>query len=266
MSDAPQLPTTDAARQTFSQKSDEYAVARPQYPEALYRWLADNSPGHDAAWDCATGNGQAAVGMAAYFTRVLATDISAEQVAHGIPRANIQYSVGAVENSGFPDHAFDLITVAQALHWFDYTSFWPEIRRVAKQDALFCAWGYDWLDTTPAVSQGLVTPFREIIAPFWAPNNKLLWDGYQSQDIAFPFERIAVPLFRIELHWTLGQLTSYMMTWSAYKRCRGDAAAATAIDALVERSRGLVAADALLPISMTLRTVAGRVNPAGKAG
>src|SRR5690606_4114436 len=72
------MPTT--FEDHFSQIAASYAQYRPQYPPTLYAYLAQNAPGRALAWDCATGNGQAALGLAAYFDQVIATDASAEQI------------------------------------------------------------------------------------------------------------------------------------------------------------------------------------------
>lgn len=251
--------TTNAARATFAQKSNEYAKARPQYPNALFQWVDDQTPCKDAAWDVATGNGQSAVGLAHYFAHVYATDISAEQIAHATPRDNIIYKVSMAEKTDFSDASFDVVTVAQALHWFDFDQFWPEVARVAKPDALFFAWGYDWPTTTPEIDDGIVRPFREIIHPFWAHNNRLLWDAYRSEDIGFPFQRLDVPRFTIEVEWRLSQLVNYMMTWSAYKRSQQEAAAVAAMDIILSKHASLIDANPIIPVTMVLKTVAGRV-------
>jgi ubiquinone/menaquinone biosynthesis C-methylase UbiE len=116
------------ARDTFGEKSEDYARLRPRYPAALLRWLAGQCQGHQAAWDCATGNGQAAVGLAPFFGVVHATDRSPAQIAQAMAAPNVIFSVQAAEQTSLPDHAVDLVTTAQALHWFHYPSFWPEVR------------------------------------------------------------------------------------------------------------------------------------------
>lgn len=255
------ITSTNAARATFAQKSNEYAEARPQYPETLFQWLADRTKGKNLAWDVATGNGQSAVSLANHFVHVHATDISAEQIAHATQRHNITYEVSMAERSGFPDDSFDVVTVAQALHWFDFTLFWPEVSRVAKHGAFFFAWGYDWPTTIPEIDDMLVSSFRKIIHPFWADNNRLLWDGYQTKDIVFPFQRLEVPIFTIQVEWRLNQLVNYMMTWSAYKRSQKDILATAAIDELLAKHASLAKLNPVIPVTMILKTVAGTVVP-----
>jgi hypothetical protein len=248
------------AQKTFAQRSDAYAQARPRYPRELYDWLVSRSPGREAVWDCATGNGQAAVDLAPYFSRVEATDISAEQVGEGLTQPNIHYTVQPAERTTFAESSFDLITVAQALHWFDFSRFWPEVTRVARPDAFFCAWGYAWFDCDPSVNADLVEPVRALIEPYWAANNRLLWRGYRSEEIAFPFERLEAPSMSIRAQWTVDQLIGYMQTWSSYKRASQDEKVAGSLEALVDSARRRFAAHLPLEITMPLEVVAGHVR------
>lgn len=244
----------------FSQQSDGYARARPDYPATLYDWIAEQCDHHRAAWDCATGNGQAAVGLAAHFDRVFATDLSEAQIAHAFPCPNVAYSVAPAERSGLPDRSVDLIAVAQALHWFDFARFWPEVQRVARPGAFFCAWGYAWMTTDRIVDDQLLRPFLEQLAPFWAPELQLLWDGYPDAALAGPFERIDPPAFAIERDWTLAELVDYLKTWSAYKQCQAEPAVVAALDAAVADVERAVAPDRRLRISMPLTVIAGRIT------
>jgi hypothetical protein len=256
---APEAPLMKADRNTFAHRPGSYARARPTYPADLFRWIAGRCEDRRRAWDCATGNGQAAVSLAGCFDRVDATDVSAEQIAHGFPHARVRYAVAGAEASGLPGGEYDLVTVAQALHWFRLGPFWAEVRRVAKPNALFCAWGYDRLESTPVVEREFVAPFRAILDPFWAPNNGLLRDGYRPEEVGFPFDRVDAPPFAIEVRWTLGQLADYMMTWSAYKRSRADAGARTSVDAMLKRVRVLIPADEVIQVRMPLTVLVGRV-------
>jgi SAM-dependent methyltransferase len=214
---------------TFAWGSDRYASARPLYPAALFDWIAANCRNHDAAWDCATGNGQAAIELARIFGRVEATDISDAQVAKGFAAPNIRYSAQPAERTSFPGFSFDLIAVAQALHWFDFDLFWPEVRRVARPGALFCAWGYAWFRGAEPVERDLFDPVLRLVEPHWAPHNRILWDGYALEDVRWPFELLSVPELRITVDWSVDQIIAYVCTWSAFKR-----AAAAGVDAQLE--------------------------------
>lgn len=244
---------------TFAEASSGYASARPHYPRALFEWIGSECPERRVAWDCATGSGQAAVGLAELFDEVVATDIAAEQLAHGIPRTNITYQVAPAEACPLADHSVDLIAVAQALHWFDLPRFWAEVKRVATPQALVCVWGYAWFQCAPDLDAALVRPFRDIVEPFWAPHNGILWRGYQRDEIALPFDALGVPEFAIDVAWTTAQVIDYLCTWSAFKRSRADAHASAQMDALLESAAHL-RADEVHAIRMPLTVVAARVR------
>jgi SAM-dependent methyltransferase len=246
-------------RNPFAEQSGSYARARPRYPAELFRWISAQCEGRRSAWDCATGNGQAAVNLADYFVHVDATDISAEQIAHALPHPRVRYAVASAEASGARGREYDLVAVAQALHWFRFEPFWKEVRRVAKPSAFFCAWGYDWPESPRAVDQGLVAPLRAILEPYWASNNRILWDGYRTEEVGFPFPRVRTPSYAIEVGWTLGELIDYLMTWSACKRGREDASVRASTDDLLGRARSMIPAGEVIQIRMPLTLLAGRV-------
>jgi SAM-dependent methyltransferase len=248
------------APDTFAIDSSGYARARPRYPPALYDWILDHAPRREAVWDCATGNGQAARDLADHFERVFASDISTEQVARAAIQPNIDYRAAPAETSGYPDAAFDLITVAQALHWFDYSRFWPEVRRVARPDGFFCAWGYAWFSAPAEIDRRLVQPFREMIAPYWAANNQLLWRGYQPAEVEFPFAPLRPPPLVIELKMSARDLVAYLRTWSAYKLAVTNEHLSAALAALMDSALSDVEADAPMEISMPLAVIAGHVR------
>jgi SAM-dependent methyltransferase len=245
----------------FGEGSGAYALARPLYPEALFEWIEAQSPAREAVWDCATGNGQAAVGLAAHFGRVEATDISGSQIEHGLAPARVRYSAQPAEATQFAPASFDAVTVAQALHWFDLPRFWAEVRRVARRDAFFCAWGYAWFRYGEEVEDTLVEPVKALVEPYWAANNRILWDGYRDSDIAFPFDRVAPPRFTLKLDTSAAGIAAYVRTWSAFKRA---AASDPALAARLEDTlaRGLDALGAGRPVcaETPLAVVAGRVG------
>ncbi len=240
---------------TFSEQSGAYARARPRYPTALYEWFASQAPARDAVWDCATGSGQAAVGLSPHFRRVHATDASAEQLRHATDLPNIGYQVAAAEASGLEHHSVDAIAVAQALHWFDHERFWPEVLRVGRPGAFFCAWGYSWMVCPGVVNDLLLEPYRELLLPFWPHQNRILWDGYQPEAIAFPFEPIPCPGFEIEVEWTLDQIIDYMGTWSAYKLSRSDPHTVEATRKLAQAVRSVIDPAEILTVRMPLAMV-----------
>lgn len=245
----------------FAVDASAYALARPLYPEALFAWIAAQSPGRETVWDCATGNGQAAAGLAAHFSRVEATDIAGSQIGHGIAHPRIRYSAQPAEATDFPGRTFDAVTVAQALHWFDLPRFWAEARRVARPGALFCAWGYAWFRYGEEVEAALVRPVLDLVAPYWASNNRILWDGYRDADTGFPFERIAAPAFELALDTDVAGIAAYVRTWSAFKRAAAaEAGLAKALEVALERGLNALGADRKVRAVTTLAVLAGRVS------
>ncbi len=242
----------------FSNHADLYASARPRYPEALFDFIASQAPGQERAWDCGTGNGQAAVSLSKHFKRVFATDPSEEQIAHAVRADNIHYSVQPAEATNLPSHSVDAICAAQALHWFNFAPFFAEVGRVATPGALFAAWGYTWFSVTDDFDAAFRTFVFDVIAPYWAPQNKLLWDGYV--DVPMPFTPVEVPRFNIETQWSLHQLLAYVRTWSAARRCMAEKGAGF-FESAERKLTPLwgVADDARLVI-MPLHVLAGRVG------
>jgi len=210
------MPFTDL----FSEHSALYASIRPKYPEELFAYLASLSSKRDRAWDCATGNGQAAIGLAHHFREVQATDASPQQIEHASQAENITYSVQHAEQTNFANEYFDLVTVAQALHWLDHDRFFVEVRRVLRPGAIFAAWGYNWFHVSPEIDALVQKKLLPLIAPFWLSQNGHLWNSFR--DIAFPFERIESPKFFLRPTWTAEQFLAYIHTWSATRRCVGE--------------------------------------------
>jgi SAM-dependent methyltransferase len=207
----------------FSTHSAGYARSRPTYPDIVFERLARLAPGRARAWDCATGSGQAAIGLARHFGQVEATDASAQQIANAIAAPNVTYSVQPAEATRFPDASFDAVCVAQALHWFDFARFYAEVRRVLRPGGLLLVLGYDRSNVDPAFDREFDRVVLAALAPFWPKQNKLLWDAYR--DVPFPFAGVDFPKPDIELAWTLDDYLGYVATWSAVrKRQESDAA------------------------------------------
>lgn len=206
----------------FSGHADEYARYRPTYPPALFAYVADRCAAHDLAWDCATGNGQAAIGLAEHFAHVIATDASAEQIAAASPHPRVTYTVARARESPLDTATADLVTVAQALHWIDPDPFYAEVQRVLKPEGLFAAWSYGLfhlVSTDPAadaVDALIKTFYRERVGPYWPPERRHIEAEYQS--LPFPFDECATPDFTLTMEWSLEEVLGYLRTWSATKR------------------------------------------------
>lgn len=200
------------AKDRFSDHSSQYAAFRPRYPQALYDFLFEQVKGMDLAWDAGTGNGQAAEELAKRFKNVLATDISAKQLEQAAQAANIQYEV-AGETTNLPDQSVDLITVAQAIHWFNRPKFYEEVKRVAKPGSVVAVWVYGLLKVSDAIDPMVRDFYTRVIGPYWDSERKIIDDELRT--IEFPFKEIPNHGFQFNPVWTIDQLEGYLSTWSA---------------------------------------------------
>ncbi|MFN3869736.1 MAG: class I SAM-dependent methyltransferase [Hyphomicrobiaceae bacterium] len=201
----------------FSAVAAAYADARPTYPRQLYDWIAGQCPAHDLAWDCATGNGQAAVDLARQFARVVATDVSAEQIARAMTSPYIDYRIAPASDSGLADASADLVTIAQALHWFAGRKFYDEVRRVLRPGGMIVAWSYGILHVEDeAIDQVCLRFYGETVEAYWPPERRHVEARYTT--LPFPFPRIDVPEMHMEARWPLTALTRYFRSWSATGR------------------------------------------------
>lgn len=198
----------------FSLNSADYSKYRPTYPPALFEYLSSLSPRHSLAWDCGTGNGQAALKLAPYFDQIVATDPSRNQLAEALPHPKVVYRQQSCDHSEIPGGTVDLITVAQALHWFPLPAFYREVQRVSSlQGAHLAIWCYGLARITPSVDQCLSHYYEDVVGKFWEPERKMVDEGYRN--IPFPFSEIIPPPFQMKANWDFDQLLGYLGTWSA---------------------------------------------------
>ncbi len=202
----------------FSAAADAYAHYRPVYPPELIAALVAACPGTGRAWDCATGNGQVAAALAGAFSQVVASDASAAQLAHAARHPRIQYVQCLAERAPLAPASIDLVTVGQALHWFGFADFYDEVRRVARPEGLVSAWCYGLLRISPSLDRLLDHFYHQTLGGYWPRQRRYIEEGYRT--IPFPFARIVLPEFQVELAWTLPQLAGYLRTWSAVQRFR----------------------------------------------
>lgn len=202
----------------FSKQASDYSLYRPFYPQSLFEYLGSLTPHHDLAWDCATGNGQAAIALASFYNRVEATDASEKQIEQAPPHEKIHYQVCEASSTPFPENHFDLITVAQALHWFNLDAFYREVTRVSKPGGIFAAWCYGLFNIDADIDERINHFYSETVGPFWPEQRKYIHDGYAT--LTFPFKRIQSPRFEMSVRWNLQQVIGYLGTWSAVQYYR----------------------------------------------
>jgi ubiquinone/menaquinone biosynthesis C-methylase UbiE len=200
-------------KDNFSKQSDLYSRFRPGYPAQLFDFLLPLVPDKKAAWDCGTGNGQVAVKLSLWFKEVCATDLSAAQIENAERRRNIFYSVENAEKTIFPDNKFDLITVAQAIHWFDFENFYSEAKRALKPGGVIAIIGYDVFKINKKIDILIDKFYRHTTGPYWDKERKYVEERYRT--IPFPFKEIATPGFTMNYKWEFEQVAGYLNTWSA---------------------------------------------------
>lgn len=201
----------------FSRLAAQYSAFRPTYPAAVFDYLAQLCHERQIAWDCACGNGQAALALAERFDAVIATDASPQQLAAAPAHANVTYRVAPAEDSGIESKSVDLVTVAQALHWFDLDSFYGEVQRVLKPSGVLAVWTYGPLQVEGDEVDALFQEFySDTVGPYWPPERRLVEAGYRG--LAFPFAELSAPPLNMEEQWDRAHLLGYLRTWSATAR------------------------------------------------
>lgn len=200
-------------KDNFSNQASQYSQFRPHYPQGLIDHVLSFVHGKDAALDVATGNGQVAIALSKHFDTVYATDISEKQLLQAPKVLNVIYKNQSAEATDFHDRQFDLITVAQAVHWFDFNKFYAEVSRILKADGIIAIIGYGLLSTNPHSDKILLDFYHNIVGPFWDAERRYLDEDYKT--IPFPFEELETESFSNEFTWSFNQLIGYLETWSA---------------------------------------------------
>lgn len=216
----------------FSKQADLYARYRPDYPTELYDFIFKHLKRKDTAWDCGTGSGQVAAVLAEHFDTVYASDISSEQMEHAPRKSNINYYQVPAEDTGFPPLRFDLITVAQAIHWFDFKKFYAEVRRTANEDGLLAAFGYGYMSINPAIDELTHRFYEDMFGRYFSETRHHLDERYRS--IPFPFEEIPSPDFEKKFQWSFEYFKGFLNSWSPVQQYKDDHGS-NPVDPLLEK-------------------------------
>lgn len=245
-------------KDNFSSHASSYARFRPVYPQQLFDFLIPLVSQKDTAWDCGCGNGQVASALSAYFKQVEATDISQKQMDHAVKKENIFYREAPAENTLIPSGSVNLITVAQAIHWFNFEAFYSEARRVAAPGALLAIWCYNLLKVNSAADLLIDNLYADVLGDkYWDEERRYVEERYLT--IPFPFTEIKVPDFEIEVSWSFDHLLGYLNSWSAvqhYIRKNNS----NPIDQFIPSLRSAWGESDVLPVKFPLFMRLGKIN------
>lgn len=200
-------------KDNFSKQAKAYSQFRPSYPDEMIEYVVSFVKNRSKALDIATGNGQVANKLSNYFDKVYATDISENQLSNATQKENIIYSKESAEETSFDENQFDLVTVAQAIHWFDFDKFYKELNRILKPDGIFAVLGYGLFKSNPDSDKILHHFYNNITGKYWDKERKYLDENYET--IPFPLEELEVKSFQNEFTWSFEELIGYLSTWSA---------------------------------------------------
>jgi len=217
------MPNAPTFKDHFSLQAADYSQFRPRYPLELFDYLASVAPAHKSVWDVGTGNGQAATELAQRFEKVIATDPSKQQIAEASPRRNIEYRVCPAEKPTLGDEKFDLITVAQAVHWFQFDEFYRRVKEHASPNAVLALWTYTLAQIHPTIDSIVENYYAKTLQSFWPPERH--WVDEEYKTLPFPFRELTPPALEIVEPRTLSQWVGYLYTWSAtqnYLRAGGE--------------------------------------------
>ena len=204
----------------FSGASEAYAQYRPDYPNELFTYLASLTQKHETAWDCATGTGQTAKNLSTLYETVIATDASQTQITQAkrllSKTNNISFKVTRAEDTKIAGNSIDLLTVSQAMHWFDLKTFSAEVDRVLRPGGVLAVWAYDLMTITPSIDKVVSHLYGTVLDGYWPLERKMIENGYR--DIVFPLKQIRPPTFKMQHDWDLPQLLNYLQTWSSVRK------------------------------------------------
>ncbi len=242
----------------FSDIAQAYARARPAYPPELFKFLAEIAPARKRAWDCATGSGQAAIGLSEWFEEVQATVAIPDHIAQSIGMEKITYSVQLAEKTEFADKSFDLVNVATALHWFDLDRFYGEVCRLLKPQGILAIYSHKQFHIRGPVGEIIRQLIFEPVEPFWPAETRLIRAEYRS--IPFPFDEVPAPQLRMNLDWDFDDLKTYLGTWSAVRNFIREFGPQPMRSALEEVAKAWGTRETKRPVTMDMVARIGRLR------
>ena len=202
----------------FDAGGSAYAAHRPDYPPALADFLAQACSTHALAVDVGCGTGQLTRLLAPHFDAVVGLDSSADQLHNAAPAAGVSYQQASAEHLPVAPGSANLITVAQAAHWFDLSAFYAQVRQVAAPGAVVALISYATPQLEPDLQPRFARFYADDLGAYWPAERRQVDSGYA--ELEFPFAEFDYPPLAIERNWTLADTLGYFGTWSAVRRAR----------------------------------------------
>lgn len=243
----------------FSRQSGHYSRYRPAYPRELIGYVASIAPDRALAVDCATGNGQAAIALAEFFTTVVAVDGSAAQLEQAQPHPRVRYERAMAEALPVADHSVSLVAAAQAVHWFDFDRFYEECRRVLVPGGAIAVWTYELFRAGPAIDAIVDEFYENKLGAYWPPERRYVEQAYRT--LPFPWREATPPRFELTTDWTLEQVVGYFNSWSSVQRYKDAHGGSDPVAAAAARLATVWPADGTVRLTWPLHLRAGRADP-----
>jgi len=201
-------------------KGKNYALYRPDYPQHLYNLVFDytkkSRSEFERALDIGCGTGQVTSKLCTTFKNVVGTDISEKQLEAAYKADNIEYIICPAEEIKQPSNSVDLITVAQALHWFKLDQFYKEVKRVLKPNGVLAVWVYGLVEVENKTANEVIKKLHwETVGDYWDFDRKWLCDLYPNYNM--PLKDFEKHFLSINKSMTLADFVHYVDTWSALK-------------------------------------------------
>jgi ubiquinone/menaquinone biosynthesis C-methylase UbiE len=224
---------------TDKKHTEDYAKFRPSYPKELIHQIFEsvNKNGTLKIVDIGCGSGQATMQLAQYCAEaklqpqnvsILGLDPSANQIQNANDLLSeseykqfIQYGVSAAESTNIESNSVDIITVAQALHWFDLDVFFKEVDRILKPNGILAVITYDLnkFDIQNAQDELLVLYNDQLGTKYWSPKRKMVDEQYSK--VNFPYTNtLKKHVFPYKKNMTVNEYIQYLGTWSAIQKYR----------------------------------------------
>ncbi len=208
------IPAATLVTDNLFQRGQHYQQFRPSYPDTLFEWLSAQSPTTDIAVDVGCGSGQASRGLEPHFKQVIGTDISFRQL-QAAPTSAAVFIASQAHQLPLADACVDLITVAQAFHWFDQTAFFSEAERILKPGGVMALVSYGLCDVKGL--EGKVRAFHDgALGPWWPAERADVLAGHPHAQLHWPTLPFAQTTIKRE--WSVEAFIGYLDTWSALVR------------------------------------------------